>query len=308
MISKLDHLDGPVRSQVLALIAAAADSDGTPPVSEHLLLHLRHGGDRSDSHFIAYLDGVIAGYAHLDLTDQVEGPSGEVVVDPKLRKKGVGQALIEALIKSGGHGLRLWSHGDLEDARGIAAKKGLERVRTVAQMRRSLLDPIPEIVSKLEIRSFNPELDRENWLKLNNAAFADHPEQGAWSMRDLEIRMAESWFDSQGLLIAEEGGVMKGFTWCKIHGGSTHRHSRDEAIHDHDPIGEIYIMGVDPSARGRGIAKALTTAGLRYIRHQGIFTAMLYVDAENTGALNLYKSLDFKEWGRDVLYRYKVKQ
>jgi len=29
---------------------------------------------------------------------------------------------------------------------------------------------------------------------------------------------------------------------------------------------------------------------------------MLYVDADNTGAINLYTSLGFKEWDRDVLY------
>jgi len=39
------------------------------------------------------------------------------------------------------------------------------------------------------------------------------------------------------------------------------------------------------------------------MRYQGIFSAMLYVDADNTSAIKLYQSLDFTEWGRDVLYR-----
>jgi len=30
---------------------------------------------------------------------------------------------------------------------------------------------------------------------------------------------------------------------------------------------------------------------------------MLYVDTNNTSAINLYTSLGFKEWGRDVLYK-----
>ena len=67
-------------------------------------------------------------------------------------------------------------------------------------------------------------------------------------------------------------------------------------------------MGVDPSQSGKGIGKAITVAGLRHMRYQGIFSAMLYVDADNTGAINLYTSLGFKEWGRDVLYRYSLTQ
>jgi len=32
----------------------------------------------------------------------------------------------------------------------------------------------------------------------------------------------------------------------------------------------------------------------------------LYVHASNVGAISLYSSLGFKEWGRDVLYRYTL--
>ena len=101
---------------------------------------------------------------------------------------------------------------------------------------------------------------------------------------------------------------MTGFCWTKIHGGHTHKHSHSEPEHDHDPIGEIYIMGVAPKFAGKGIGKAVTIAGLRHMRYQGIFSAMLYVDADNSAAIQLYQSLGFTEWGRDVLYRYTIAQ
>ena len=91
MISSLSHLSPEVQSQVLALIARATDLDGVPPVSEHVLLHLRHGGDKADTHFIAIENNKVVGYAHLDLTDEVEGPSAELVVDPSHRKSGIGR-------------------------------------------------------------------------------------------------------------------------------------------------------------------------------------------------------------------------
>ena len=308
MISQLDHLNPTQQTQVLALIAAASDHDGVPPVSEHVLLHLRHGGDKADTHFIAENNGVVVGYAHLDLTDQVEGPSAELVVHPDHRKKGIGQSLLAAVQKRAGSKLRLWSHGDLMGAKNIAEKSGFTRARTVIQMRRSLNDPIPELSKEVTIRNFLPSIDNEEWIALNNRAFARHPEQGNWSVRDLDIRTKEEWFDPQGFLISEENGEMTGFCWTKIHGGHTHKHSHSEPEHDHDPIGEIYIMGVDPKFAGKGIGKAVTIAGLRHMRYQGIFSAMLYVDADNTSAIKLYQSLGFTEWGRDVLYRYTMPQ
>jgi len=62
-------------------------------------------------------------------------------------------------------------------------------------------------------------------------------------------------------------------------------------------------MGVNPKFQGRGIGKAVTIAGLKHLRYEGIFSAILYVGADNTGAINLYTSLGFKEWGRDGLYK-----
>jgi mycothiol synthase len=308
LITRHEHLDSNTQQQVLELIAAATDHDGVPPVAEHVLLHLRHGGDKADSHLIAIDNNEVVGYAHLDLTDEVEGPSAEIVVAPSHRAKGIGNQLVARVKELSGTKLRLWSHGDLPGAKSLAEKNGLKHSRTVIQMRRSLADPIPEIEASIPIRSFLPGIDNQAWIELNNRSFTDHPEQSNWSERDLEIRTKESWFNPQGFLIAELDNQLAGFCWTKIHGGHTHKHSEGESEHDHDPIGEIYIMGVDPRFQGRGIGRAVTIAGLKHLRYEGIFSAMLYVDAENSGAINLYTSLGFKEWGRDVLYRYSLNQ
>jgi len=303
LITRYSHLNPDQQSKVLALIASATDVDGIPPVAEHVLLHLRYGGDKEDFHLLAEENGEVLGYAHLDLTDKVEGPSAELVVSPAHRSKGISDQLIASVKSYAGKKLRLWSHSDLSGAKNLAEKNGLKHSRTVIQMRRSFTDPIPEIDSKIPIRSFLPRIDNESWLRLNNEAFQGHPEQLNWSDRDLAIRTKEVWFNPKGFSIAEINGELVGFCWTKVHGGHTHKHSDGESEHDHDPIGEIYIMGVNPKFQGRGIGKAVTIAGLKHLRYEGIFSAMLYVDADNTGAINLYTSLGFKEWGRDVLYK-----
>jgi mycothiol synthase len=301
----LQHLNSLSQSQidgVIALINAATVQDGTPPISEHIILHLRHGGDKSDSHLIMEQASQVIAYAHIDATDLVAGPSVELVVHPDHRKSGLGKELLSKSREICGSKMRLWAHGDLSAAQKLAEENGFERIRTVIQMRKSLADLQP-LQHNFQIRTFLPGIDNEEWLALNNKVFIDHPEQGGWSIKDLQTRLNESWFDAAGFFIATEDGKLIGFTWTKIHGGHSHKHEDQIEQHDHDPIGEIYITGVATS--GTGLGKVLTQTALAYLKANGLSTAMLYVDSDNQIALNLYKSLGFAESSQDVMYRVR---
>ena len=67
-----ERLDTAEVAEVLDLIGQAAQSESVTPLSEHVLLHLRHGGDQGDRHVRVHRNGVLVGYAHIDLTDEVE--------------------------------------------------------------------------------------------------------------------------------------------------------------------------------------------------------------------------------------------
>jgi mycothiol synthase len=288
---------------VLDLVDTASAHDRVTPLSEHVLLHLRHGGDEHDVHVLANTaDGRLVGYAHLDATDVVEGASGEVVVAPLARDNGIGTRLVEQLLELSPDGrLRLWSHGASSTASHLAESLGFTRVRTLWQMRRSLLAALPEPKWPvgIRLRNFEPGRDEAAWLEVNAAAFADLPDQGGWTSEDLRRRMQESWFDPWGFLIAEtEDGGIAGFHWTKIHGSDGHEHG-----HGHEPIGEIYVIGVAPAWRGTGLGRALALAGMAHLRRAGLAQVMLYVDAENSRATGLYESLGFSRWDTDTLYR-----
>jgi len=303
-LQELKQLTPALQEQVLSLITTAQDFDNTPAIAEHVLLHLRHGGDKADSHLVIQKDNKVIGYAHLDKTDQVAGPSVELVIDPNHRGSGIGSELLEAVIAICGEKIRLWSHGDLPQARRLAESNNFIKVRTVIQMSKNLVEVSP-IDCNYQIRSFLPTLDNKAWLTLNNLAFANHPEQGNWSEADLSIRLNEDWFDEKGFFVAQDGDQLIGFCWTKIHGGHSHSHSTGEDHHDHAPIGEIYVTAVSNKYARKGIGKALTITGLNYLKYQGLNSAMLYVDEDNRTAFNLYRSLGFLESGKDVMYKLK---
>jgi mycothiol synthase len=156
-------------------------------------------------------------------------------------------------------------------------------MRHILKLHRSLLDSIPPIPTGFEIAVFLPSQQREEWLALNNKIFAKHPDQGNWVMADLENRMNEPWFDSKGFFIATIDKKIVGFCWTKIHHDFVNQ----------DPIGEIYVVGVDPDNKKNGLGKALTITGLNYLVAKNLKQSMLYVDADNGPALAMYQGLGF---------------
>lgn len=299
-VEVVGRLDPEEVRAVAVLVEAATEADGVRPLSEHVVLHLRYGGDAPVRNVLLYVGDALAAYGHLDVTDEVAGASAEVVVDPAHRRRGLGRLLVRALLAETADGrLRLWAHGEHPAAAALAAAMGFRRSRALWQMRRSLYAalPSPVLPDGVSVRPFQPGQDDEAWVRLNAAAFSDHPEQGLWTVEDLRRRMREPWFDPQGFFLAERGERLVGFHWTKVHGGDGPGHG-----HGHEAIGEVYVVGVDPTERGTGLGKALTLLGLRHLRHLGLPDAMLYVDADNEPAIRLYTGLGFTRWETDVMF------
>lgn len=301
--------EGPLTPAEAALVTALAEeaqqADGVAPLSEHALLHVQYPGDEAAARDLLLAEGGAAlGYAHLDLAPDPETGdlSGELVVHPAHRRQGYGAALLAALAGgAGGHGTRLWAHGDLPASAAFAQARGFARARSLWQLRRPLAAagpavpglPEPAFPAGVTVRSFVPGRDEEAWLGVNARAFAHHPEQGAWTRADLDRREAEPWFDPAGFFLAERDGRLAGFHWTKVHPEGP----------DGVPEGEVYVVGVDPGGQGGGLGQALTIAGLRYLRDRGLGHVMLYVDEDNTAAVAMYAALGFTRWNTDVMYR-----
>jgi mycothiol synthase len=173
--------------------------------------------------------------------------------------------------------------------------------RELLQMRRVLSD-LPQLPEHDGVRVTTypgPEADDEV-LRVNNAAFSWHPEQGGWTEAEIAERRAESWFDPAGLFLAtdEQTGRLLGFHWTKVH------RLASGAGSDAPALGEVYVVAVDPAAQGRGIGALLTLVGLRHLadRLGTAATVLLYVEANNSKAVRTYKTLHFGVFSTDVAY------
>ncbi|MGY0492746.1 mycothiol synthase [Streptomyces sp. WG-D5] len=291
-IETLPTLTTPQSATVLALLEAAAETDGQQAVSEQGRLQLRGGEREGVHHLLLHVGDTLVGYAQLEDTDPVEAPAAELVVHPAHRGHGHGRALGTALLAASGKRLRVWAHGGHSAARHLAQVLGLTLFRELRQMRRPLenLDlPEPTLPDGVRIRTFVPGQDDAAWLAVNAAAFAHHPEQGSLTQRDLDDRKAEPWFDPAGFFLAFRGDELVGFHWTKVHA--------------REGLGEVYVVGVTPAGQGGGLGKALTATGLRHLAAAGLPTAMLYVDADNKAAVSVYERLGFTTYETDLMYR-----
>ena len=273
------------------LIAAAKSTDGVAPVGEQVLRALSQDRTR---HLVALDGDAVVGFLDLAPATDDDPAMAELVVHPHARRRGIGSAMARAALAEGGEGTRIWAHGDLEAARATARAVGLEAARELLQMRRPLTDlPPPRIPSGVRIDTYRGADDDADLLRVNNAAFAWHPEQGGWTDADIAERRAEAWFDPSGLFMAfdEKTGQLLGFHWTKVHS---------------DDLGEVYVVGVDPAAQGRGVGATLTLIGLHHLadRLSGSSqpTVMLYVEADNSAAVNTYRRLGFEVFSIDVAY------
>ncbi|GAA3395346.1 mycothiol synthase [Cryptosporangium minutisporangium] len=285
---------------VLALAAAATATDGVGPLSEQTLLALRNPADYPDVvHLFARESDGVVGYAQV--AKDAGNASGEVVVHPAFRGKGLGRRLVESALaaaRDAGVPLAIWAHGEHPAALALARSLGLVRSRVLFKMCRPLERPLPPVrlPDDVRLRPFVVGADDAAWLRVNARAFATHPEQGKWTRHDLELRQREPWFDPAGFLLAvpaDEPTTLLGFHWTK------RELTADGAP---GPEGEVYVVGVDPDAQGLRLGTALTLAGLDHLKNTGATEAALYVDESNARAVRMYAGLGFEVCETHVMY------
>lgn len=229
----------------------------------------------------------------------------ELVVAREERGRGLGTALVAQVLGPGGGAAPVvtsaprlalaprlaWAHGDHPAARALAVRFGWTAVRTLLQLRAPIEPVAPDVhvpdgYSISAFRAGDPG-DEADWLALNAAAFAHHPEQGRMTLEDLRAREADDWFSPDDLLLLRDAsGALAGSCWLKVEGD----------------VGEFYAVAVRPDLQRQRLGGVLMRAGTARLTGRGLAAAALYVEGDNEPALALYRRSGFTQHAIDVQY------
>ncbi len=264
---------------VWPMLERSERADGRPALSEVKLIDLR--SDHAGPGVAGFEEGRAVAYAHAVPLPSHGAWEVEVAVDPERRDPARYAAITAAILRElpEGEPVHVWASHPHHQR--VLEHAGFGAFRELRQLRRPLPAPPPELPAGVGVGTFRPGHDDEEWLRVYRAAFATHPDGAGWDAAELRRRMNLPWFDPEGFLMAWEGDVLAGFCWTKVHD---------------DAVGEIYIVGVAPSHRGRRLGRTLVLAGLEHLhRDRECEVGMLYVDAGNEAAVALYDHLEFRE-------------
>jgi mycothiol synthase len=160
-------------------------------------------------------------------------------------------------------------------------------------------------VRPVSTRAFVPGRDEDGWLRVNNDAFAWHPEQGGWDRERLEAALAEPWVDLAGIRMHDgEDGVVDAFCWTKVHDGDPSPDALTAVGSDgtlggsnpggeSNPVGEIWVIAAHPSRHGTGLGTGIVVAGMDHLAQQGLDTISLWTEDDNVAARRTYDRLGF---------------
>lgn len=282
----------PLSDRARLILDQATEADGTPPMSDQAVL------------------AVTQGRRALIETDDALGVIGEgeldLAVRPAARGRGLGRVMLKQLLQSDAASgeLLAWAHGENPAANKLLSEARFEPVR---ELLRLTLDPetLPSAISSaramppgFEVRSYDSNDPQQaiDWVRVNAAAFASHPEQGLVTVADFLTLTQESWFSEEDLRLAYtndpgQDSQLAGFTWVKTVRGSQEVET------------ELYVLGVDPAFTGIGLGAALLGETLRQMATHSPSRITLYVDGDNTNAVELYLRAGFEVEQRSVQYR-----
>lgn len=291
-------------------------SDGVAPLGEAFLRGLRE--DRGHAHVLAYDGEEVVGVLAID-PDRVV----ELAVLPSRRHAGIATRLFQALKEDAGFSgvVDVWAHGDGSEAQRFVATLDARRTRELLKMAvdcppgspranefSMLAERAQERLSENSItvlsyadatEKFGVDVVDEEWVRVNNEAFAWHPEQGGWSVDHLRKEKDTAWFDPEGVLmlwIDDENPECMGFHWTKI---PLAERDKEEG----ERTGEVYVVCLADAARGKKLGGPVTLVGMKWLMERGVREIELYVEGDNAPAVSTYGKLGFSVVHTDVVYR-----
>jgi len=239
--------------------------------------------------FIVETAGNIVGY--MDVAPEVR--IGRVILNslihPDHRRRGLASKLLgHAIHRAQELGVRVTHVNIPQDniiAKSVLTKLSFRFIREFLELRLDISRVRWKESGQSAIKYRNLRRGEESKLaQLQNRSFT-----GTWgynpnTVEEIIYNTNLSGSSTEDVVLACEGDKVIGYCWTRITCG---------AVTDRRK-GQIFMLGVDPDYRGRGMGKRVLLAGLSHLRSKGLRVVELSVDGENRVALALYRSIGFE--------------
>ncbi len=248
--------------------------------------------------FIVEIAGNIVGY--MDAAPELG--IGRVIlncwVHPEHRRRGLATRLLNYSMHRAKELEAKVAHVNIvEDnivAQRVLSRLGFSLVRRFLELRLDIADVHWPDTNQAALECCYLQRGEEDKLtQIQNRAFAEDWGYNPNTVEEITYRTNLSTCSPEDIVLIYEGDKVIGYCWTGVtcEGGAISKRK-----------GGIYMLGVDPDYRGKGIGKRVLLAGLARLKSKGLQVAELDTDCENKIARALYKSIGFKVWRRSYCY------
>jgi len=253
--------------------------------------------------FIVEMAGEIVGYADV----RPELNIGRVVlrwlVHPKHCGRGLAAKLVDRAISRtielGIMTIHVNISQDSLMAKQLLTKMGFTFVRRFLELRLDLFKALLPEISKMapRCRPLQPG-EEERLTQLQNHSFTGSWGYNANTVKEIIYRISLPNCSPEDIILAFDSDKPIGYCWTRINFWKNKTPG--------EGTGRIYMLGVDPGYRGRGLGRQLLLVGLSYLKSKGLRVVELTVDSKNKVACALYKSVGFRLWISSLWYEKRL--
>jgi mycothiol synthase len=252
-----------------------------------------------DNLFVAEKAGTIAGYVNVTPELDIGRVVLSCLIHPEHRGRGVATKLIGRAISRARELKAKRVHINVPEesvsTRKLFTKIGFRFIRYFLELRLDLSEVHVKNMNRIAPRCRHLRRGEEDKLvHIQNQSFADTWGFNPNTLEEIVYRTGLANYSPEDVILAFDGDNVIGYCWTKIYVG--------EARLTKDGQGRIYMLGVDPDHRGKGVGKEVLLAGLLYLKSKGLGIVELTVDSKNEAACALYRSAGFQVRTRSLWY------
>ena len=176
------------------------------------------------------------------------------------------------------------------------ARLGFNLVRRFLVLRLKMTD-VPEQDTNQATQPYRhlKRGEEEKLTQLQNRSFAETWGYSPTSIQEISYHLNLAGNSPDDVIVASDEERLVGYCWTKP--------CKDDTA---ARIAQVFMCGVDPDYRGRGIGQGVLLTALGHLRSKGAQIVELTVDSNNHTAYSLYQSVGFRVWTNSLWYEKPI--